>query len=129
VELVERGVTGGPELEDFLTQLFAPLSVLDIQVVVLGCTHYVFVRKAIENCFKPLPLIVDGNYGTAVNLMRDLERRSLLRETPNDRRGAVEFMTTGDREQYEPIFRRLMAVPYNLVFSNPAELFSKLAPA
>jgi len=110
VELVERGVTDGPELDEFLSGLFAPLRGLDVQVVVLGCTHYVFARRAIECCFTPQPLVVDGNRGTAANLVRELARHNLQRE--KDRRGTVEFITTGERERYEPVFRRLMAVPY-----------------
>lgn len=112
VELVEQGVTSGPELEKFLFGLFAPLRGLDVQVVVLGCTHYVFARQAIECCFTPRPLVVDGNQGTAANLVRELTRRGLLRQTREGCRGTVEFITTGERERYEPIFRRLMAVPY-----------------
>jgi glutamate racemase len=112
VELVERGVTSGQEMNEFLSGLFAPLRGLDVQVVVLGCTHYVFARHAIECCFTPRPLVVDGNQGTAANLVRELARRNLLRQTGEGRRGAVEFITTGERERYEPIFRRLMAVPY-----------------
>jgi glutamate racemase len=112
VELVERGVTSGPELDEFLAGLFTPLRGLDVQVVVLGCTHFVFVRLAIENCFAPRPLVVDGNQGTAANLVRELTRRDLLRQTGEDRHGAVEFITTGERERCEPIFQRLMAVPY-----------------
>jgi glutamate racemase len=112
VELVERGVTSGPELDQFLSGLFAPLRGLDVQVVVLGCTHYVFVRQAIECCFAPRPLVVDGNQGTAANLVRELARHDLLRQIEGDRRGSVEFITTGERERCEPIFRRLMALPY-----------------
>jgi len=112
VELVERGVTSGPELDKFLSALFAPLRGLDVQVVVLGCTHYVFARKAIEGSLTPHPLVVDGNQGTAANLVRELERRDLLRQNGEDCRGAVEFITTGERERCEPIFRRLMTVPY-----------------
>jgi glutamate racemase len=112
VELVERGVTSGPELDEFLAGLFTPLRGLDVQVVVLGCTHFVFVRLAIENCFAPRPLVVDGNQGTAANLVRELARRDLLRQAGEDRQGAVEFITTGERERCEPTFQRLMAVPY-----------------
>jgi glutamate racemase len=113
VEWVERGVTSGAKLDEFLSGLFAPLRGLDIQVVVLGCTHYVFARQAIERSFTPQPFVVDGNRGTATNLARELARHNnLLCQRVESRKGVVEFITTGEREQYEPIFRRLMAVPY-----------------
>ena len=112
VERVEQGETSGPELDDFLSGLFAPVRELDVQVVVLGCTHYVFARQAIERAFTPRPVVVDGNKGTAANLVRELTLRGLLRVGGDGRRGTVEFVTTGARERYEPIFQRLMDVPY-----------------
>jgi glutamate racemase len=112
VELVEQGVISGAALDEFLSGLFAPLRGLDVQVVVLGCTHYVFARQAIKRCFMPQPLVVDGNRGTAVNLVRELTRRNLLRPSGESHSGVVEFVTTGERERYEPIFQRLMAMPY-----------------
>jgi glutamate racemase len=111
VERIERGETSGAQLEEFLSGLFTPLRELDVQVVVLGCTHFVFARRAIESCFTPRPLAVDGNKGTAANLVRELTRRDLLRQSKEPRR-TVEFITTGERELYEPIFRRLMIVSY-----------------
>jgi glutamate racemase len=112
VEMVERGVTSGAELDAFLNRLFAPVRELDIQVVVLGCTHYVFARRAIEHSFSPHPLVVDGNHGTAANVLRELARHNLLRQDAKSGPGAVEFITTGAREHYEPIFQRLMVAPY-----------------
>ena len=112
VELVERGVTSGAELDQFLHELFVPVRELDVQVVVLGCTHYVFARRAIERSFTPRPLVVDGNQGTAANVVRELTRHNLLRQGGKSRRGTLEFVTTGEPERYEPIFERLMVVPY-----------------
>jgi glutamate racemase len=111
VERIERGETSGAKLDEFLSELLAPLRELDVQVVVLGCTHYVFVRRAIERRFTPRPLVIDGNQGTAANLVRELTRRDLLRES-EDPKLAVEFITTGERERFDPIFQRLMTVRY-----------------
>jgi glutamate racemase len=112
VEWIERGVTSGPELDEFLSGLFSPLRGLDVQVVVLGCTHYVFARQAIERSFTPRPFVVDGNQGTATNLMRELMRRDLLSQREEGRGPVVEFITTGNRERCESVFRRLMVVRY-----------------
>lgn len=112
VERVERGETSGPELEAFLRGLFAPLAGLDVQIVVLGCTHYVFARHTIEGCFHPRPVVIDGNHSTAANLARELERHGLLRSADDGHRGWIEFLTSGDRAHYEPIFQRLMKIAY-----------------
>lgn len=40
-----------------------------VDVIVLGCTHFVFIKKEIENIFKNTP-IIDGNKGTIKHLMK-----------------------------------------------------------
>jgi glutamate racemase len=112
VKLVEQGKTSGPELDAYLAKLFEPIRHEDIRIVVLGCTHYTFVRRPIQASFAPAPAIIDGNHGTALNLERQLKRRNLLRPSQTGRKGAIEFITTGDRQIYEPVFHRLLAIPY-----------------
>ena len=46
VELVESGEISGPEVGRFLSRMLAPLREADVDTVVLGCTHYPFLRGA-----------------------------------------------------------------------------------
>ena len=47
-DFVERGVLEGAELESYLTEFYTHIE-KKIDVAVLGCTHYPFVKKTIQN--------------------------------------------------------------------------------
>lgn len=87
VELIERGVTHGPELDALLRGLFAPLSGEAIDSVVLGCTHYPLVRPAIRAVLGTDVALFDGGEGTARETARQLALHGLCR--PNDGPGHV----------------------------------------
>ncbi len=54
VEFVERGELSGEALEHFLKNLFAPYQERNpVDAVVLGCTHYPFVRETIQKLLEP----------------------------------------------------------------------------
>ncbi|MBR1684220.1 MAG: glutamate racemase [Clostridia bacterium] len=50
-----------------------------IDAIVLGCTHYVFLRRILRDMLDPSVAVVDGNLGTAMQLQRVLSSRTLLR--------------------------------------------------
>lgn len=65
VEFVERGILDGPELTEYLKDLLKDALQSPIDAVVLGCTHYPFVRNAIADIVGSDTFIVDGGNGTA----------------------------------------------------------------
>lgn len=71
MEFVENGVLYGEELEDFLHGLMDPYLEKGIDCIVLGCTHYPFVRDTIQKIAGDEIQIFDGSFGTA----RELRRR------------------------------------------------------
>lgn len=78
VEFIEQGILEGKELENYLKEKFKPYLCSDISSIVLGCTHYPFVKKALSNVVgKDIPLI-DGGLGTAQELKRKLIQKDLL---------------------------------------------------
>ena len=77
-----------------------------MDAVVLGCTHYVFLRSAIERAF-PQAQVVDGNAGTARQLERLLQARGLLR---GGTQGGVELLTSGPESELA-LMRRLLELP------------------
>lgn len=78
MEFVEAGNMEGPELETYLKNLLYPYLSGGIDAVVLGCTHYPFVRKAIAKVMGAGPHIIDGSEGTARELQRRLAQMDLL---------------------------------------------------
>lgn len=89
MEFVEEGKLEGEELELYLKRLLYPYLSGGIDAVVLGCTHYPFLRKTIAKVLGPGPHIIDGSGGTARELRRRLAVMDLLtdRKTP----GTVTF--------------------------------------
>lgn len=91
VELVEAGKADSPEAEARLRQLLAPYEGRQIDAVVLGCTHYPFLRAAIQRLF-PGAQLFDGLEGTAQRLKYLLDERGLRSD---DSPGSVEYQSSG----------------------------------
>ena len=77
VELVEKGKVDTPQTEALLKKVLKPyLGRLD--AVVLGCTHYPFVKNAIRRVLGEAVVLLDGGEGTARETRRRLELAGLL---------------------------------------------------
>ena len=107
MEFAERGELQSEALETYLSRLFQPYLHEKIEAVVLGCTHYVFLKQAIGAFFPGVPLI-DGNEGTVRQLIRRLAEKDLL--APADAQGSVELISSGGRDAIETM-RRLLDMP------------------
>lgn len=91
-EMVERGIFSGSELDRYLQDLFLPFRYCNVGAIVLGCTHYPFVRRAIARNFGRPVSIIDGSEGTARQLRRQLDRAGL--RTSRTERGTVTFQNS-----------------------------------
>ncbi len=83
VEYIENGDFDSPILEDFLVNLLTPFLENKPQAIVLGCTHYPFVKPLLTKLFGPKVFITDGGNGTARETKRQLEAYHLLANTQN----------------------------------------------
>lgn len=75
VEAVERGELDSPATLGLLRSHLAPLLAGGSDVIVLGCTHYVFLRKQVEAMVGPDVRVID----TGAAVARQLERKLLAR--------------------------------------------------
>lgn len=107
VELVEAGKTNTSEAHETLAKLFAPYLDARVDAIVLGCTHYPFLRPQIEGFFPGVP-IFDGMDGTAQQLKRRLADANLL--TRQTVPGRIEFQSSGGSDSIE-LMRRLFNEP------------------
>jgi len=80
MEFVERGDTGSEALKAYLRKKIAPYMDQPLSAVVLGCTHYVFLKKTVQGLLPPGTLVLDGNEGTVRQLQRRLDAAGLLAE-------------------------------------------------
>lgn len=81
VAFVERGELSGPALEAGLRRDLRQCLERPVDAVVLGCTHYPFLRRAITRVLGECTELLDGAEGTARETLRRLEERGLLCST------------------------------------------------
>jgi len=103
VELVETGQAQSVEAEQQVRALLEPYRAEQIDAVVLGCTHYPYLREHIQKVF-PDARLFDGRDGTVQRLKSQLEKYGLRSD---DTPGAVEYSTSAGPETIE-LMKRLM---------------------
>lgn len=80
VEFIEQGILEGEQLENYLKEKFKPYLNEDIATIVLGCTHYPFIKETLSKVIgKDIP-IIDGGLGTSQELKRKLKDKDYLKE-------------------------------------------------
>lgn len=75
VELVELGKADSKEMDELVTHYFSQLPLHKIESVVLGCTHFIFIKKSVLKLFEHIKLY-DGNKGTVDQLIRKVKTSS-----------------------------------------------------
>lgn len=104
VEFVEKGVFDGDEVTEYLEGLFLPYRDKKIDSVVLGCTHFPFVKDAIAKV-SGASRIYDGGRGAALEARRRLELEGLL---SGEATGSVSLENTLDSEEVLRLSRLLL---------------------
>lgn len=94
VLLAERGLLDGPEVENYIRSLIAPMLAAGMDQLVLGCTHYPLFRPVLKRLLPPTVVLHDPAPAVARQTERLLGERSLLRQAGNA--GSVRFFTSGD---------------------------------
>ena len=79
VQLVEAGKAESPEAQALLENILAPWKD-KLDALVLGCTHYPFVKKLLAQILGDGVQLLDGGEGTARRTRALLEQAGLLRE-------------------------------------------------
>lgn len=102
MELVENEDSAGAE--KYLKALFSQFDLNKVDAVVLGCTHYVFLKDMIRKMLPDGIAITEGSDGTARQLKRVLQRNCLLNENGE---GKVILETSGDESDLR-LMRKLL---------------------
>ncbi len=90
MEFVEEGSLDTPQLRRYLQELLTPyLEKFAPDAIVLGCTHYPFVRPLIRQIAGERVRIFDGGAGTARELQRRLKMENLLSDPSSQ--GSITF--------------------------------------
>lgn len=90
VETVERGVVDGPEVETLVGPPVRRLVRIGVDTLVLGCTHYPFLKPVIERIAGPDVRIIDPAPSVARQTARVAQTAQIA-----DGTGQVTFETSG----------------------------------
>lgn len=111
VEFIEAGAQNHPDLKKLLRQYLTPLIAQQIDHLVLGCTHYIFIKDAIRQVLKELApehemVILSTETAVAKECQRRVAALDLLAKEPI---GSPIFLTTGEPQTASQIFSQLLA--------------------
>lgn len=93
VELIEAGDLHDPALHALLRGYVDPLLAEGCDTLILGCTHYPFLRPLLEQWLGPSISLIDTGAAVARQLQRLLASRDLLAVGP---RGVDRFWCSGE---------------------------------
>lgn len=106
VEFVESGKIKGKEVEEYIREKFSEFKDKEIATIVLGCTHYPFVKETIQKVVgKDVP-IIDGGFGTSKELKRQLIENDLL--NTNCHKGKVEIYNSSEEQDMIKLSKELL---------------------
>lgn len=106
VEFVESGELDSTALAGYLDDLLAPYQIHRVDGVVLGCTHFPFVRPQIARALGYPVQFFDGGEGAARETRRLLDRAGL--RNPCGERGRIVFESSEAGRHRLEICRRLL---------------------
>ncbi len=112
VTLVEHGELDGPVVEETLHHVLHPLLSKNIDVLVLGCTHFPAMRSAIEHVVGKHVLVIDSGAAVARRTHAVLDTESLVRpadaETNN---GTLKVWCSGNADAFSNIASKVLGYP------------------
>lgn len=97
VECVERGELDSPAVHELLRGYVAPLLAQGADTLVLGCTHYPFLRPLIESMVGESVALIDTGAAVARQVTRRLREAGI--SNAGTETGALRFWTSGDPVQ------------------------------
>lgn len=107
-ELIENGVLSGEELNNYLREKLKEFLNTKISSIVLGCTHYPFIKQEIINIIGKDISIIDGSEGTARELMRKLDKNNMLNTSTE--KGTVEIVNSSKEKSIIELSYKLLGI-------------------
>jgi glutamate racemase len=102
---VEEGTIEGPAVDASLRRYLRALLDTGVDVIVLGCTHYPFLRERIQRMCGPGVTLVDPSDAVARQLGRVLAAAELESDAAQ---GSIRYFTSGEPEATREALARLL---------------------
>ncbi len=115
VEFVERGETESDQLKVLAERLLRPIVDAKVQSLLLGCTHYPFLARAISEVVGPETILVSSAEETAFQVRAELIGRNL--QAIESHGGDVTYITSGDPADFRRVGKNLLGIDLGAVES------------
>jgi len=116
-EQVERGDIDGPRTRELIAAYVRTVRESGADVLALGCTHYAFLRRLIEEEAGEGIAVIEPSDAVARQVQRTLEREGML--AASGAAGEVVYLTSGDRDELERVLECLRASGADLPGAQP----------
>ena len=120
VSLVEQGQVDGPLVEQAVREALQPLLAHDVDVIVLGCTHFPALRAMMEQVAGQAVQVIDSALAVARHTQAVLEAEALLQpvHAAYPAYGELEVWCSGDPGAFSRVASKLLGYP---VFAQQAQ--------
>lgn len=105
VEQIEKGDVDGPATLQRLHPYLNRLRQRGADVIVLGCTHYPFIREAIQDYLGPAIQIIDSGKAVAKRLHQVLHETGVAHGS--EHQAKLHVLTSGDPRQVGAVLEKL----------------------
>jgi glutamate racemase len=112
VTLVEQGKLQGPDVEETLYHALEPLLRKEIDVLVLGCTHFPALRPTIEQVVGKNIQVIDSGTAIARRTHAVLEAEGLTHPYREEHeQGELAVFCSGDAEAFSDVASKILGYP------------------
>ncbi|MDQ2714678.1 MAG: glutamate racemase [Chloroflexota bacterium] len=111
VTLVELGELDGPVVEETVRQALHPLLVEDVDVIVLGCTHFPAMRAVIECVAGSQVQIIDSGVAIARRTQAVLDADDLIRPGDQAASGDLQVWCSDDPVAFSKVASKILSYP------------------
>ena len=128
-QLAQISQNGAPITErdvELAREYCAPLRAAGVDTVILGCTHYPFVRALLQRLLGPKVTLVTSGTAIARRVGHALALKDLATPRSSASEGRYSFLCTGDADAFAEIGTRFLQLPMGVVdhVELPSEAFA-----
>ncbi len=106
VEFVEAGETDSEQVKVLASRLLYPIKEAKVDTLLLGCTHYPFLARVIQDVIGRDVVLISSAEETAFEVKELLAVSGL--SSPEDSIGMYTFLSSGDPDRFKELGHRLL---------------------
>ena len=107
--IIQSGFPFNQEVVDKVRFYCAPLKAVEVDTLILGCTHYPLVAPMLQRMLGRDVRLVTAGHAIAAAAQRILESRGLESERVGE--GEYRFLCTGDADSFRDLGTRFLQMP------------------